>query len=286
MINHPNKFLTAMLLLLASIFFNADALAETDAYVRLASEPQQIADLGKTLEEPFVVNVVDQHGNPLAGITVWFDIDYCEPSANGSSCPKQNAYGKFGKADEATAISDRTGRATASPFVAGTIPAQYSVRATIPEQKINNIPIHPHGDPVYFEVTQTPSSLDTQAAGLYYDPKRSGEGWQLTFGTSNGKPTLVATWFTYENGNQIWLSGAGDYAGIENTTDLTMWRTGGAQFGAAFQSTDVKKTMWGTATFHWSDCGHLAISYTRQDGTTGTLNLVRFFYSDNETQCR
>jgi hypothetical protein len=279
---HP---ICSIVLLVSTISFSTMCRAETDAYLTIASKQSQTVTINKDIDDPFVVNVTDQHGNPLEGITVWFNIAYCVPSANGIECPETKAYGKFGKTDEATATSDRAGRAKAPDFSAGSLAAQYTVYAVIPPQLINNIPIHPKGAQADFQLTQIASGEDLKAAGLYYDPKRSGEGWQLTFGTSNGKSTIVASWFTYEAGNQMWLSGSADYNGLNETTELPLWRTSGASFGDAFKSTDVKKTPWGSATLSWVDCNHLVVSYLSNDGLAGTLKLERFFFSDSETNC-
>ncbi|HEX6833182.1 MAG TPA: hypothetical protein VF132_06570, partial [Rudaea sp.] len=170
------------------------ASAETDVYLSAVSGQDQSALAGHSLDEPFVVEVTDQHGTPLSGITVWFNIDYCVQASNASVCPGFNAYGKFGDKYDATVVSDRAGRAVSATFKAGSLPAQYTVHAVVPPQKLpNGVPVYPHGDPAYFQVTQTASSSPVYAAGVYYDPKRSGEGWELTFGTSNGQPTVLAT---------------------------------------------------------------------------------------------
>jgi hypothetical protein len=238
------------------------------------------------LEQPFVVTVTDKGGAPLSGVTVWFDIDYCVPTSKRPECPDQKAYGTFsGQKTAATVVSDRTGRAVTPLFTTGQSTAEYTVHANVPPQSIPGAWINPKNGPVYFAVIQGQSNDARQAAGAYMDPQRSGEGWQLTFGTSNSKPTVNATWFTYDKGNQIWLSGAGEYAGFNDVTNVSLIQTSGANFGAAFKPADVKKTAWGSATFKWTDCNHMTAVYTRSDGATGTLNLVRFFYSDDETNC-
>lgn len=126
---------------------------------------------------------------------------------------------------------------------------------------------------------------NAKMGGMYYDPNQSGEGWQLTFGTSNGKPTLVATWYTYEGGKQLWLLGIGNYDSTSTSITLPMLQTTGADFGAAFKAADVQTAAWGDATLQWLDCNTLHIDYQRQDGLAGDQTLTRFFYNPADASC-
>jgi len=126
---------------------------------------------------------------------------------------------------------------------------------------------------------------NTKMGGLYYDPNREGEGWQLTFGTSNSQPTLVAAWYTYENGRQLWLMGGASLDPVNTSVTLPLFSTNGANFGPAFKSSDVTKTAWGNAILQWHDCNTLHIRYSRNDGLSETLNLTRFFYNAQDAAC-
>ncbi|MFU8832241.1 MAG: zinc-dependent metalloprotease family protein [Wenzhouxiangella sp.] len=88
-------------------------------------------------------------------------------------------------------------------------------------------------------------------AGNYFDPQRSGEGFQLAL-EADGE-TFILTYYTYLAGEQVWLIGTGrlvDGSIVSNDMHLTE----GAEFGLAFDPDDVVRIPWGTITLEPIDC--------------------------------
>ncbi len=87
-------------------------------------------------------------------------------------------------------------------------------------------------------------------AGTFYDPGRDGEGFQMA--VEGDRNIVIATWYTYLNGEPVWLIGAGEATG--NIFELPMTITSGASFGADFRAEDVLREQWGTIRFEYADC--------------------------------
>jgi len=96
--------------------------------------------------------------------------------------------------------------------------------------------------------------------GAYFDPNRDGEGFH--FGVEAGG-FFVMTWYTYYQGKQIWLIGAGTRDGMRVTFDNVII-TSGADFGSAFDPADVVRQTFGSIIVDITDCNHF----------TATVNSV------------
>lgn len=83
-----------------------------------------------------------------------------------------------------------------------------------------------------------------QLAGSWYNPQRSGEGFQLEV-LEDGRG--VVYWFGYDATDpqrQSWLVGAGSFAG--NVLEVDLVQPVGGGFGADFDPDAVERTPWGT----------------------------------------
>lgn len=98
-----------------------------------------------------------------------------------------------------------------------------------------------------------PINLNGRYSGSFFDPDRNGEGIQLVALPDN--QTVTVSWYTYLNGNQVWLVGAGNMSQNPATIDLRI--TDGADYGAGFNPSDVNRRPWGTLTMSWVDCNTL-----------------------------
>jgi hypothetical protein len=79
-----------------------------------------------------------------------------------------------------------------------------------------------------------------QITGNWYDPDRSGEGFQLAF--EEGR--YILTFYTYRNGEQVWMIGVGDRDG--NTLSFPeVYVTEGGDFGGRFRAEDVTNIFFG-----------------------------------------
>jgi len=87
--------------------------------------------------------------------------------------------------------------------------------------------------------------------GTYYDPTRDGEGFMLS--VEGDGSTFVMTWYTYLDGEQVWLIGAGTRNGNRLVFD-SMVITSGADFGSEFDPADVIREIFGAITVDFTDC--------------------------------
>lgn len=120
---------------------------------------------------------------------------------------------------------------------------------------------------------ETPFQAGVGISGAWYDPDRSGEGFQIQI--LDGDRGLIY-WFTYDrDGNQMWLIGTGPVSG--NTLDITdTIVTSGGRFGEDFDPDDVLSSPWGTLHFEFTDCDAATVEYAGPPELgSGSIDLVR-----------
>lgn len=101
-----------------------------------------------------------------------------------------------------------------------------------------------------------PDPVNAVRAGNWYDPQRSGEGFQLAAEGTSG--LHVITYYTYLDGEPAWMIGTGTIAGnrIEFTDTVI---TSGTGFGSAFDAADVVRTPFGTLILEFDDCNNASM---------------------------
>ena len=101
-----------------------------------------------------------------------------------------------------------------------------------------------------------PDPANAVRTGNWFNPGRSGEGFQLAVEGSNG--LHIITFYTYLDGEPAWLIGTGT---IQSDTivfaDTVI--TSGTGFGADFDAGDVVRTPFGRLTLTFSDCNNATI---------------------------
>jgi len=252
--------------------------ADDNAFETPASYTSQLATVGQLLGEPFVVNVTDVHGAPLAGATVWFDIDYCV-AANPATCPDLKAYGSFGDSPGATVAADRNGRAESPRFTAGALPARYTVHAKIPPQLVNGRYYTPAGTQAQFEVVQIAATNDGTITpgftGNWFDTAQSGHGFSIEVLAGN---QMLAEWYVFgPDGGQVWLVATGPIAGNSATLQAFLPMGNGGRFPPNFDPAQLKNQAWGTITFTFDDCNSGQVSWqpTLTGYSAGSLPIER-----------
>lgn len=99
-----------------------------------------------------------------------------------------------------------------------------------------------------------PSTSNRVITGNWYDPARSGEGFQLAW--EEGQ--FVLTYYTYKDGKQTWLLGLGERFGDTLIfPDVNI--TGGADFGGRFRPGDVQSEFFGAIEMTIEDCNNATI---------------------------
>lgn len=119
--------------------------------------------------------------------------------------------------------------------------------------------------------------LDPNLAGTWWNPNRSGEGFVIDIETRGDRPTVFVSWFTYRNGQQMWLVGSKDLTpGDTSIADIPLTLANGTGFGPGFDPDEVVRTPWGSLSITYSDCSNATVSYTSTVGDgSGTIELQR-----------
>lgn len=122
--------------------------------------------------------------------------------------------------------------------------------------------------------------------GAWYDPQKSGRGFNIEVTTANGgngDPLLVVYWYDFKDGEQIWMSGVAPFALGANQVVVPLQISRGGQFGAAFDPAQVQSTPnWGQLTVRFTACDRAFLSYTSQFGN-GEFNLQRLTIPSGST---
>ncbi|MGZ5061928.1 MAG: Ig-like domain repeat protein [Usitatibacter sp.] len=150
-----------------------------------------------------------------------------------------------------------------------------------------------YGSGVAGPITQTINGSSAQSAasavnaqGLWWRSSTGSEsGWGINF-TQQGE-TLFATWFTYDtDGSGLWLVMPNGAKTGTDTYTGTLYRTTGPAFDAAsFNSTLVKTTAVGTATFSFSDANNGTFT-ALVNGNAVTKPITRQVYGASVPTCR
>ncbi len=123
----------------------------------------------------------------------------------------------------------------------------------------------------------TSATGDTTVIGNWFNPSRDGEGIQVAL--EGDGATYVATYYTYLNGEQAWIIGTGRLDGNSISFD-DMTLTGGADFGPAFNPTDVTRTPWGQMVVDITDCSLAQVTFNSalpafEDFSTQMVKIVQ-----------
>lgn len=110
-------------------------------------------------------------------------------------------------------------------------------------------------------------------SGSWYNPSRSGEGFDLQW-LDNG--AVLVTWYTYDaSGNQVWLLGVGSQQNDSIVFDQ-MAITHGPKFGAAYDKAALQQDDWGSLTLTLDCNGGTAHYASKQTAFgSGDLTLMR-----------
>ncbi len=119
------------------------------------------------------------------------------------------------------------------------------------------------------------ADIKSHHSGLWFNPEQNGHGLNVVVLADN---RMVVYWYTFDNnGNQLWLVGAGDVEGSTATLDVTLV-TGGL-FPPNFNAADVVTSNWGTFTLAFSDCANMNFSWSPADGVdfvAGSMDMTLF----------
>ena len=93
--------------------------------------------------------------------------------------------------------------------------------------------------------------VGADTSGSFYDPANPGHGWLVESTEVGGVAGVAAAWYTYLDGEQRWLIGAGPAIGNEARVPLFVAR--GGQFPPAFDPASVTLERWGDVVLSFDD---------------------------------
>ena len=119
--------------------------------------------------------------------------------------------------------------------------------------------------------------VNEQFSGNYFEPGEGGRGLiiDITPGSSQefGAGALIQ-WFTYRNGQPLWLFAQGDVDQTTNTATFDFIEFSGT--GGAFGPENEEPTslpVWGTGTLEFNSCNSLTLTFDGTDGA-GSQDLI------------
>lgn len=108
-------------------------------------------------------------------------------------------------------------------------------------------------------------------AGNYWEgPDKDGRGVILDIapdGSQEFGNTAIVQWFTYRNGEPIWLLGVGSINQNTNVADLDIFEFVGGDFGDAYSANDRTREDWGSGTLTFNSCNEVVLEATGTDGS-------------------
>lgn len=132
--------------------------------------------------------------------------------------------------------------------------------------------------------SSTPAPSYAGQTGAWFNPSRDGEGFSLQWWAED---QAIVTWYTYDPdgaGQPIWIVGAGRRVG-DAIEFPELFTARGAQFGAAFDPTDVELSLWGSLRLELN-CGHGLAHYEgRAPYGSGDIGVTQLTSIANLNTC-
>lgn len=119
------------------------------------------------------------------------------------------------------------------------------------------------------------TTIDQDFSGLWYNPEQSGHGLQIEELFVQGNQQIFMSWYVYQNGIPVWLSGLGTV--INNRAEVDVIITEGTGFQPDFNASDVNRIPWGTLTVDFIDKNNLNFNWdTNITGfSDGSMSMQR-----------
>ena len=127
-----------------------------------------------------------------------------------------------------------------------------------------------------FELLSESGNLpfDGSLSGQYHDPERFGEGINLLVSEIGDRFFIFITWYTYDNGEAMWLVASQDYQAGDDVIEMDLLRASGTGFGQMFDGDDVVLDPWGTIELSFPACGMLSATYSSTQPGFGSDTIL------------
>lgn len=132
----------------------------------------------------------------------------------------------------------------------------------------------PAYDTIDYGVTEF-QPINGRYTGSYFNLARQGEGiFVEIIREDDGSRGLLISFFTFREGEQMWLVGSVDIGENQRRVEVPVVRARGTGFGANFSPADVETENWGTLTLRFRSCSSVVMNYDGIDGA-GQLLMSR-----------
>ncbi|NBB93471.1 MAG: hypothetical protein GVY32_09925 [Gammaproteobacteria bacterium] len=118
--------------------------------------------------------------------------------------------------------------------------------------------------------------INEQYTGNYAEQGKGGRGLIVDIVPSTESEfgnAVLAQWFTFRDGQPLWLLAVGAIDQNTDTAELEFLELEGGVFGPEYQEADSSTNAWGTGTLTFNSCSSLTLEYDGLDGS-GTQNLI------------
>lgn len=108
-------------------------------------------------------------------------------------------------------------------------------------------------------VVRVTAGLDGSYSGFWYDPARSGEGFNVSI-VEGDPPKMAVAWYTYDSQhNPLYLTGAGDVQ--HQFAEIDVVSTSGGGLASTENPQDVTRSAWGTIRLGFGECDSGRVFY-------------------------
>ncbi len=117
--------------------------------------------------------------------------------------------------------------------------------------------------------------VDGSYGGFWYDPARSGEGFNVSVFESD-PPSVAVAWYTYDpQGNPLYLTCVADLE--HNRAEIELVSTSGGRRASTDNPSTVTRTPWGTLWLELGTCDSGIVRFTPLSDTypTGDYPIIR-----------
>ena len=119
------------------------------------------------------------------------------------------------------------------------------------------------------------TTIDQDFSGLWFNPLQNGHGIQIDELYIQGSKQLFLSWYVYQNGKPVWISGLGTL--VHNKAEINVIITEGTGFLPDFMAEKVNRIPWGVITVEMLDKNNINFSWdTTLDGfSSGNMPMQR-----------
>lgn len=117
--------------------------------------------------------------------------------------------------------------------------------------------------------------INADLSGAFYDPAQDGHGWIIEASNIGGVTGVVATWYTYLNGEAVWLVGSAPADGNSARVPLSITR--GGQFPPNYDPASLVLEPWGSVLLQFDsrDAGSATWTSNQPGFSAGSMPLRR-----------